>query len=104
MGTVDQPSKLEQGLQFWQDKEGVQIFEGGVVNRADNQCALIVFWRRPGVNQVFKHYMQLSSKCCTVALRDFYPGRLAWCVKFAAEVAEFVDDASADLPARLGSC
>ena len=28
MGTVEQPSKLEEGPQFWKDKEHVQIFEG----------------------------------------------------------------------------
>ncbi|CAE7030829.1 unnamed protein product [Symbiodinium sp. CCMP2592] len=54
MGTVEQPSKLEEGPQFWKDKEHVQIFEG--------------------VHQVFKHYMQISSQCHTVALRDYYPG------------------------------
>ena len=28
MGTVQQPKKLEEGLEFWKDKEGVQMFEG----------------------------------------------------------------------------
>ena len=28
MGTVEQPSKLEEGPQFWKDKEHIQIYEG----------------------------------------------------------------------------
>ena len=35
-----------------------------------------------GVHQVFKHYMQISSQCHTVALRDYYPGRLVLDVRY----------------------
>eukprot|EP00435_Cladocopium_sp_Y103_P065216 s218_g27.t1 len=54
MGSIEQPDSMEKGLDFYDDKQDVQIHEG--------------------VYQVFKHYTKMSSQPRTIALRDFYQG------------------------------
>lgn len=54
MGSIEQPDSIEKGLDFYDDKQDVQIHEG--------------------VYQVFKHYTKMSSQPRTIALRDFYQG------------------------------
>ena len=102
MGSIEQPDSIEKGLDFYDDKQDVQIHEGetpgaGIsigksdwgrvlesqgfsmfscsAQQGDRDCCVLHSRSAlPGVYQVFKHYTKMSSQPRTIALRDFYQG------------------------------